>query len=59
MERQTLLLKDEMNTEQIAHGIPDMLILMEEIVKTAERKLVFSKTSNAFVEVGIFLVTFH
>lgn len=59
MERQTLLLKDEMNTEQIAHGIPDMLILMEEIVKTAERKLVFSKTSNAFVEVGIFLVRFH
>jgi len=37
-----------MSTEQIACGIPDMLILMEETVKTAEKKL-FSKTSNAFV----------
>lgn len=48
-----------MSTEQIAHGIPDMLIPMEEIVKTAERKLAFSKTSNAFGEVSILLVGFH
>lgn len=50
MERQTLLLKDEMRTEQIVCGIPDMLIPMEEIVKIAGKKpLLFSKTSNAFV----------
>lgn len=56
MERQTLLLKDEMSTEQIVCGIPDMLIPMEEIVKMAGEKkpLLFSKTSNAFVLDGPF-----
>lgn len=57
MERQTLLLKDEMSTEQIVCGIPDMLIPMEEIVKMAGKKkknLLFSKTSNAFVLDGPF-----
>ena len=43
-----------MSTEQIVRGIPDMLILMEEMVKMAEKNLVFSKTSNAVVQGGPF-----
>lgn len=41
MERQSLLLKDEMSTEQTVCGIPDMLILTEEIVKMAEKSCAF------------------
>lgn len=42
------LLKDEISTEQIVCGIPDMLILVEEIVKMAEKTLCFQRLQMHF-----------